>query len=77
MCAGGGGLRTLIRDLQVPGSNLGLRFGGVGVELSWHSVRSALLTQVRFPGAARDFSPRVEFQCRLCVRKAPVCSRMR
>ena len=23
------------------------------------------LTQVRFPGAARDFSPRVHFQCRL------------
>ena len=23
-------------------------------------------TQVRFPGAARDFSPRVNFQCRLC-----------
>ena len=24
-----------------------------------------LLTQVRFPGEARDFSPRVDFQCRL------------
>ena len=24
------------------------------------------LTQVRFPGAAKDFSPRVNFQCRLC-----------
>ena len=24
-----------------------------------------LLTHVRFPGAARDFSPRVNFQCRL------------
>ena len=24
-----------------------------------------LPTQVRFPGAARDFSPRVNFQCRL------------
>ena len=24
-----------------------------------------LLTRVRFPGAARDFSPRVNFQCRL------------
>ena len=23
------------------------------------------LTQVRFPGVARDFSPRVNFQCRL------------
>ena len=27
---------------------------------------STLLRQVRFPGAARDFSPRVNFQCRLC-----------
>ena len=26
---------------------------------------STLLTQVRFPGAPRDFSPRVSFQCRL------------
>ena len=26
---------------------------------------STLLRQVRFPGAARDFSPRVSFQCRL------------
>ena len=24
-----------------------------------------LTTQVRFPGSARDFSPRVNFQCRL------------
>ena len=30
-------------------------------------------TQVRFPGAARDFSPRVNFQCRLSygVRTSP------
>ena len=36
------------------------------------------LTQVRFPGAARDFSPRVNFQCRLSfgVRTPPVCNRM-
>ena len=26
---------------------------------------STLLMQVRFPGVARDFSPRVTFQCRL------------
>ena len=27
---------------------------------------STPLRQVRFPGAARDFSPRISFQCRLC-----------
>ena len=34
---------------------------------------STLLTQVRFPGAPRDFSPRVSFQCRLsyCVCTPP------
>ena len=26
----------------------------------------AILVQLRVPGAARDFSPRVNFQCRLC-----------
>ena len=33
------------------------------------------LTQVRFPGAARDFSPGVNFQCRLsyCV-STPLCA---
>ena len=37
-----------------------------------------LLTRVRVPGAARDFSPRVSFQCRLSygVQTAPVCNRM-
>ena len=37
-----------------------------------------LLTRVRVPGAARDFSPRVNFQCRLSygVRTAPVCNGM-
>ena len=35
----------------------------------------AILTRVRGPGPARDFSPRVSFQCRLSygVRTAPVC----
>ena len=34
--------------------------------------------QVRFPGAARDFSPRVSFQCRLSygVRTPPCANRM-
>ena len=37
-----------------------------------------ILTRVRVPCAARNFSPRVYFQCRLSdgVRTAPVCSRM-
>ena len=37
-----------------------------------------ILTRVRVPCAARDFSPRVHFQCRLSdgVRTAPVCNRM-
>ena len=34
-----------------------------------------LPTQVRFPGAARDFSPRVSFQCRLfCGVRTPPCA---
>ena len=35
---------------------------------------SMLLRQVRFPSAARDFSPRVNFQCRLSysVHTAPM-----
>ena len=38
----------------------------------------AVLTRVRVPSAARDFSPRVSFQCRLFygVRTDPVCNRM-
>ena len=38
----------------------------------------AILTRVRIPGAARDLSPRVSFQCKLSygVRAAPVCNRM-
>ena len=38
----------------------------------------AILTLVRVPGAARDFSPRASFQCRLPygVRAAPECNRM-
>ena len=37
-----------------------------------------LLMRVRFPGAARDFPPRVNFQCRLSygVRTPPMCNRM-
>ena len=35
----------------------------------------AILTRVRVPSASRDFSPRVNFQCRLSYG-ALVCSRM-
>ena len=39
---------------------------------------SAILTRVRVPGAARDFSLGVNFQCRFSygVCSAPVCNRM-
>ena len=33
------------------------------------------LAQVQFPGAARDFSPRVNFQCRLSYGvRTPLCT---
>ena len=33
------------------------------------------LTQVRFPGAARDLCPRVNFQCKLCYGvRTPTCA---
>ena len=36
---------------------------------------STLLTQVQFPSAARDFIPRVNFQCRLCYgARTPPCA---
>ena len=48
------------------------REGGDVVQLVEHRTDTPL-TQVRFPGAARDFSPRVNFQCRLSygVRTVP------
>ena len=48
---------------------LGWRCRGGDVE---HRIDSPL-TQIRFPGAARDFSPKVTFQCRLSngVRTPP------
>ena len=48
--------------------------GGVGGVAQLVEPRTGTLpTQVRFPSAARDFSPRVNFQCRLFygVRKHP------
>ena len=47
---------------------------GVGMYLSWLEHRTGtLLTQIRFPGAARVFPPRVNFQCRFSygVRTTP------
>ena len=37
-----------------------------------------ILMQVRFPAETSDFSPRVNFQCRLscCVLTAPMCNHM-
>ena len=51
----------------------------VGMYLSWLEHRTVTpLTQVRFPGAARNFSPRLNFQCRLSYvcPYTPVCNRM-
>ena len=49
-----------------------LLLGGDVAQLAEHRI-GTLPTQVRLPGAARDFSPRVNFQCRLSygVRKPP------
>ena len=58
--------------------NLSLR-GGIAQLVERTAEKSgAILARVRVPGAAKDFSPRVNFQCRLFygVRTAPVCNRM-
>ena len=48
----------------------------MGIQLSWLEHRTGTSpTQVRFPGAARDFSPRVNFQCRLSYGvRTPPCA---
>ena len=48
----------------------------VGMWRSWLERRTVTpLTQVRFPGAARDFLPRVNFQCRLSYGvRTPPCA---
>ena len=53
------------------------KVGGAVAQLVEHRTGTPP-TQVRFPGAARDFSPRVNFQCRLSygVRTPPVCNRV-
>ena len=50
----------------------GVRVDGDVTQLVEHQT-GIPLTQVRVPGAARDFSPRVNFQCRLSygVRTPP------
>ena len=40
-------------------------FGGRNVAQLVEHQRGTLLRMVQFPGAARDFSPKVSFQCRL------------
>ena len=48
--------------------------GGDVAQLVEHWT-GTLATQVRFPGAARDFSHRVNFQCRLCYdARIPPCA---
>ena len=53
-------------------AGVGLCRGGEVAQLVEHRT-GTLPTQVRFPGAARDFSPRVNCQCRLSngVRSSP------
>ena len=48
----------------------------MGIQFSWLEHQTGtLLTQVRFLGAARDFSPRVNFQCRLSYGvRTPLCA---
>ena len=48
--------------------------GGDVAQLVEHQT-GMLPTQVRFPGAARDFSPKVNFQCRLSYGvRTPPCA---
>ena len=50
-------------------------FGGEDVAQLVKRQTSVLLMQVRFPGAAKDFSPRVHFQYRLsCGVHTSVCA---
>ena len=58
--------------VQVNCINSRLKPSGDVAQLVEHRTGTPL-TQVRFPGAAREFSPRVNFQCRLSydVRTSP------
>ena len=60
---------NMVRCLSCFGvsSALIILMGGDGAQLVEHRTGTPL-TQVRFPGAARDFSPRINFQCRLSYR---------
>ena len=54
-------------------ANISLQSGDVA-QLAEHQT-GTLPTQVRFPGAARDFSPTVNFQCRLSYDvRTPPCA---
>ena len=55
-------------------TRLGINTTGDVVQLVEHWT-STMLMQVRFNGAARDFSPRVNFQCRLSYGvRTPPCA---
>ena len=60
---------------QIPLANFNLRWASLTVATDGWDVAQLverqthmLPTQVRFPGVARDFCPRVNFQCRLSYR---------
>ena len=57
-----------IRLMTIPHkSNCMLRTGIAQLVERSIEMSGTILTRVRVPGAARDFSPRVSFQCRLCT----------
>ena len=81
-----GASRTLLTGMEsnnTHSSFLSFFFSSIDV---WSSVfgdvaqlvkcrTGTLLTQVRFPSAARDFSPKVNFQCRLSYGvRTPPCA---
>ena len=69
-----GKILSQLNTVFPPSSQLGWGGGGEGGVAQLVEPRTGTLpTQVRFPSAARDFSPRVNFQCRLFygVRKHP------
>ena len=60
-------VRQTVSDVDIfilQGKHHGAKRGGDVAQLLEHRTGTPP-TQVRFPGAARDFSPRVIFQCRL------------
>ena len=72
-------LLSLITFRELPAREAALftcddKQGGDVAQLVEHRTGTSP-TQVRFPGAARDFSPRVNFQCRLSYGvRTPPCA---